>query len=101
MTQALVLLSGGLDSATTLAEAQEQQFACFAISFSYGQRHAVELEAAAEIARRFAVLEHRVVSIDLAAFGGSALTDPSIAVPTTPSNGIPITYVPARNTVFL
>ena len=101
MTQALVLLSGGLDSATTLAEAQEQQFACFAISFSYGQRHAVELEAAAEIARRFAVLEHRVVSIDLAAFGGSALTDPSIAVPTTPSDGIPITYVPARNTVFL
>ena len=101
MTQALVLLSGGLDSATTLAEAQEQQFACFAISFAYGQRHAVELEAAAEIARRFAVLEHRVVSIDLAAFGGSALTDPSIAVPTTPSDGIPITYVPARNTVFL
>ena len=101
MTQALVLLSGGLDSATTLAEAQEQQFACFAISFSYGQRHAVELEAAADIARRFAVLEHRVVSIDLAAFGGSALTDPSIAVPTTPSDGIPVTYVPARNTVFL
>ena len=101
MTQALVLLSGGLDSATTLAEAQEQQFACFAISFAYGQRHAVELEAAADIARRFAVLEHRVVSIDLAAFGGSALTDPSIAVPTTPSDGIPITYVPARNTVFL
>lgn len=101
MTRALVLLSGGLDSATTLAMAREQGFDCFAMSFSYGQRHAVELDAASEIARRFAVLEHRVVPIDLAAFGGSALTDPSIAVPLAPSEGIPITYVPARNTVFL
>jgi 7-cyano-7-deazaguanine synthase len=101
MTRALVLLSGGLDSATTLAVAREEQFDCFALSFSYGQRHVVELAAAAEIARRFGVLEHRVVPIDLSAFGGSALTDPSIAVPTAPTHGIPITYVPARNTVFL
>jgi len=101
MRRALVLLSGGLDSATTLAVAREQQFDCFAVSFSYGQRHAVELEAAAEIARSFAVLEHRVVPIDLSAFGGSALTDPGIAVPEAPTAGIPVTYVPARNTVFL
>jgi 7-cyano-7-deazaguanine synthase len=101
MKQALVLLSGGLDSATTLAVAREQQFDCYAMSFAYGQRHAVELEAAAEIARNFAVLEHRVVPIDLSAFGGSALTDESIAVPVEPSAGIPVTYVPARNTVFL
>ncbi len=101
MTRALVLLSGGLDSATTLALAREQKFDCFAVSFAYGQRHAVELEAAAEIARSNAVVEHRVVSVDLAAFGGSALTDQSIAVPETPTDGIPVTYVPARNTVFL
>ncbi|MDH3644493.1 MAG: 7-cyano-7-deazaguanine synthase QueC [Gammaproteobacteria bacterium] len=101
MKRALVLLSGGLDSATTLAMAREQQFDCYAMSFAYGQRHAVELEAAAEIARNFGVLEHRVVPIDLSAFGGSALTDESIAVPVEPSAGIPVTYVPARNTVFL
>lgn len=101
MKQALVLLSGGLDSATTLAVARERQFDCYAMSFDYGQRHAVELEAAAEIARMFAVVEHRVVPIDLSAFGGSALTDESIAVPVEPSDGIPVTYVPARNTVFL
>ena len=101
MKRALVLLSGGLDSATTLAMAREQQFDCYAMSFAYGQRHAVELEAAAEIARNFGVLEHRVVPIDLSAFGGSALTDESIAVPVEPSPGIPVTYVPARNTVFL
>jgi 7-cyano-7-deazaguanine synthase len=101
MTQALILLSGGLDSATTLAMARQENFDCFAMSFSYGQRHAVELEAATNIASSFGVLEHRVVSIDLSAFGGSALTDPDIAVPVVPSEGIPVTYVPARNTVFL
>jgi 7-cyano-7-deazaguanine synthase len=101
MTRALVLLSGGLDSATTLAVAQAQEFECFAMSFSYGQRHVVELEAAAEIARHFGALEHRVVSIDLSAFGGSALTDMDIPVPIAPTDGIPVTYVPARNTVFL
>jgi 7-cyano-7-deazaguanine synthase len=101
MTQAVVLLSGGLDSATTLALARERGFDCFAMSFSYGQRHAVELEAAAQIAREFRVLEHRVMPIDLSAFGGSALTDRSIAVPESPSDGIPVTYVPARNIVFL
>ncbi|MCZ6711130.1 MAG: 7-cyano-7-deazaguanine synthase QueC [Gammaproteobacteria bacterium] len=101
MTQALVLLSGGLDSATVLALAREQNYDCYAVSFAYGQRNAVELEAAAEIARSNAVVEHRVVSIDLSAFGGSALTDQSIAVPESPGDGIPVTYVPARNTVFL
>ena len=101
MTRALVLLSGGLDSATTLALAREQNFDCYAMSFAYGQRHAVELDAAAEIARIYAVVEHRVVSIELSAFGGSALTDPSIGVPESPTDGIPVTYVPARNTVFL
>lgn len=101
MTRALVLLSGGLDSVTTLAVAQERKFDCYAMSFSYGQRAAVELDAAAEIAERFGVLEHRVVPIDLGAFGGSALTDPTIAVPVAPTDGIPVTYVPARNTVFL
>ena len=99
--RAIVLLSGGLDSATTLALAKSDGFACYAMSFSYGQRHAIELEAAARVARTFGAIEHRVVTIDLAAFGGSALTDSSIAVPVTPTTGIPITYVPARNTIFL
>jgi 7-cyano-7-deazaguanine synthase len=99
--RAVVLLSGGLDSATVLAMAKEQGFACYAMSFAYGQRHAVELAAAAAVAQRAGVLEHRVVPIDLSAFGGSALTDAAIAVPETPAAGIPVTYVPARNTVFL
>ncbi|MFU8815863.1 MAG: 7-cyano-7-deazaguanine synthase QueC [Pseudomonadales bacterium] len=99
--RAVVLLSGGLDSATVLAIARSQGFACYAMSFAYGQRHAAELDAAAAVARRGRVLEHRVVPIDLAAFGGSALTDAAIAVPEAPSEGIPVTYVPARNTVFL
>jgi 7-cyano-7-deazaguanine synthase len=99
--RAVVLLSGGLDSATVLAMAQQQGFACYAMSFAYGQRHAVELAAAAAVARRAGVLEHRVVPIDLSAFGGSALTDTAIAVPETQTAGIPVTYVPARNTVFL
>lgn len=98
---AIVLLSGGLDSATTLALARTEDFRCFAMSFRYGQRHAAELAAAAAIAEQQGVAEHRVVDIDLAAFGGSALTDPAIDVPDTPGEGIPVTYVPARNTIFL
>ena len=97
----VVLLSGGLDSATTLAIAKEQGFECYALSFSYGQRHSVELEAARKIAASARVAEHRVISIDLSAFGGSALTDTTIDVPEVPTTGIPVTYVPARNTVFL
>jgi 7-cyano-7-deazaguanine synthase len=103
MTQraAIVLLSGGLDSATTLVLAQTQGFACRAMSFDYGQRHGAELEAARRIARAYGVVDHHVVRIDLAAFGGSALTDRTIAVPEAPTQGIPVTYVPARNTIFL
>ncbi|MCZ6854612.1 MAG: 7-cyano-7-deazaguanine synthase QueC [Gammaproteobacteria bacterium] len=104
MTSALILLSGGLDSATTLAIARAAGFECYAISFAYGQRNHIELEAAEAIARKFAVLEHRVVPIDLSAFGGSALTDNAIDVPEASEvagDGIPVTYVPARNTVFL
>ncbi len=99
--RAIVLLSGGLDSATTLAIAAEQGFQVYALSFEYGQRHAVELAAAARVAKALGAAEHRTITIDLAAFGGSALTDHSIAVPEAPSAGIPITYVPARNTIFL
>ncbi len=95
------MLSGGLDSATCLAVARSQGYRCYALSFDYGQRHRIELEAAARVASRLGVAEHRVVSIDLRAFGGSALTD-DIAVPKTGVGaGIPVTYVPARNTVFL
>ena len=99
--RAIVLLSGGLDSATTLAVAREAGFECHTMSFDYGQRHRVELTAAAQISRALGAASHRVVTIDLAAFGGSALTDPVIAVPEVPTTGIPITYVPARNTIFL
>jgi 7-cyano-7-deazaguanine synthase len=99
--RAIVLLSGGLDSATTLALAMAEGFTCHALSFRYGQRHAVELAAAARVARMLGAAEHRTITIDLAAFGGSALTDPAIAVPEAPSEGIPVTYVPARNTIFL
>jgi 7-cyano-7-deazaguanine synthase len=98
---AVVLVSGGLDSATCLAIARAEGFVCHALSFSYGQRHAAELAAAARVARALGAVEHRVMAIDLAMFGGSALTDPGIAVPEAPSAGIPVTYVPARNTVFL
>jgi 7-cyano-7-deazaguanine synthase len=101
MTRAVVMVSGGLDSATVLAIARQAGFECHALSFAYGQRHAVELDAAAVVARALGAESHRVVPIDLAAFGGSALTDPAIAVPETPTEGIPVTYVPARNTVFL
>ncbi len=99
--RAVVLLSGGLDSATTLALAREQGFDCYALSFAYGQRHEVELQAAERVARSIGTLDHKTIELDLSQFGGSALTDPSIPVPTEPTEGIPITYVPARNTVFL
>jgi 7-cyano-7-deazaguanine synthase len=98
---AVVLLSGGLDSATTLAMARDQGFDCYALSVDYGQRHRAELDAAACVARALDAREHRVVPIGIAQFGGSALTDPTIPVPETPSQGIPITYVPARNTLLL
>ena len=101
MTRAVVLLSGGLDSATALAIARDQGFDCFALSIAYGQRHSVELDAAKRVATALGVRAHKVVTVDLSSFGGSALTDPDIKVPETPSTGIPITYVPARNTVFL
>ena len=97
----VVLLSGGLDSATVLAMARESGFDCYALSFDYGQRHLIELEAAARVAGALGACEHRVVKLDLTGWGGSALTDSKIAVPTSPSTGIPITYVPARNTIFL
>ena len=101
VTPAVVLVSGGLDSATCLAIARSEGHDCHALSFSYGQRHSAELAAAARVSERLGARQHRVMNIDLAAFGGSALTDASIAVPETPTTGIPVTYVPARNTVFL
>jgi len=99
--KAIVLLSGGLDSATTLALARQQGYACHALSLEYGQRHAVELDAARRIARLLHVVEHKVIRIGLETIGGSALTDPAIQVPEALGEGIPATYVPARNTVFL
>nr|WP_156815750.1 7-cyano-7-deazaguanine synthase QueC [Thioalkalivibrio sp. ALJ24] len=99
--RAVVLLSGGLDSATCLALAQEQGLECHALSVDYGQRHATELQAARRVAAAAGVTDHRVVSVDLTAIGGSALTDPAIAVPEAGGEGIPVTYVPARNTIFL
>ena len=98
---AVVLVSGGLDSATVLAIARSQGFACHALSFDYGQRHRSELVAADRVATQLQAASHRTFSIDLRQFGGSALTDDAIAVPTEPTEGIPVTYVPARNTVFL
>jgi 7-cyano-7-deazaguanine synthase len=99
--KAVVLLSGGLDSATLLALAREQGYRCYALSFNYSQRHGIELQAAAEIADMLGAFEHKIISINLDSIGGSALTDPDIPVPQTPSGQIPVTYVPARNTVFL
>jgi len=98
---AVVLLSGGLDSATVLAIARAEGRACYALSFDYGQRHRVELEASARVAKSLGAVEHRIMRMDFGGIGGSALTDTSIPVPETPQIGIPITYVPARNTVFL
>ena len=99
--RAVVLVSGGLDSATTLAIAREQGYECYALSMDYGQRHRAELDAARRVARALGAIEHRIARMDLGGFGGSALTDPSIAVPETPQIGIPVTYVPARNTIML
>jgi len=99
--RAVVLVSGGLDSATVLAIANGEGYSCHALSFDYGQRHRIEIDAARRVVGAIGAEEHRVVKIDLAAFGGSALTDADQDVPETPTTGIPITYVPARNTVFL
>ncbi|WP_348946448.1 7-cyano-7-deazaguanine synthase QueC [Chitinibacter sp. FCG-7] len=101
--KAIILLSGGLDSATCLAMAKAAGFDCYALSFDYGQRHNAELDAAKRVAASLGAVEHRVIKIDLAAFGGSALTDANIAVPVDGAmeNEIPVTYVPARNTVLL
>lgn len=98
---AVVLLSGGLDSATVLAMARADGYACHALSVRYGQRHDAELDAAARVASRLGAASHRIIGIDLGGIGGSALTDARIAVPEAPSEGIPPTYVPARNTIFL
>ncbi len=100
---AIVLVSGGLDSATCLAIARAEGFRCHALSFRYGQRHHAELSAAGRVAAQLGAAEHRIMEIDLAAFGGSALTDASIAVPEdgAATAAIPVTYVPARNTIFL
>jgi len=100
--RAVVLVSGGLDSATTLAIARDQGYACHALSFAYGQRHAAELEAARRVADSLGITAHRVMHLDeLGRLGGSALTDDAIALPDRPTEGIPVTYVPARNAVFL
>ena len=96
-----MLLSGGLDSATVLALAVREGWRCHALTVDYGQRHRAELDAAANVARALGAVEHRVVPLDLRVFGGSALTDASIGLPTEPTSGIPVTYVPARNTIFL
>ena len=101
MADAVVLVSGGLDSATVLAIARDEGWTCRALSVDYGQRHRAELVAAARVAQALGAVEHRVARIDLGLFGGSALTDASIEVPTAPTGGIPVTYVPARNTIFL
>lgn len=98
--KAIILFSGGLDSTTCLAIAQSRGFDCYALSFSYGQKHSSELEAAKNIANNSAVKLHKIIDLDLGSFGGSALTDDNIEVPENDSEGIPITYVPARNTVF-
>lgn len=98
--KAIVLVSGGLDSTTTLAIAKELGFECYALSFDYGQRHIAELHAANRVAKSFGAKDHKTIKLDLGQIGGSALTDDSIDVPESPSEGIPITYVPARNTLF-
>ncbi len=101
MKKAVVLLSGGLDSATVLAIAKADGYACYCLSLDYHQRHIAELQAAKRVAQELGATEHRIFQLDLSTFGGSALTDDSIAVPQAPSSGIPITYVPARNTIML
>lgn len=99
--RAVILLSGGLDSSTVLAAARAEGRECYALSVHYGQRHAAEITAARRIAAALGAREHRLAHVDLGQFGGSALTDPAIAVPEAPSTDIPVTYVPARNTVLL
>ncbi|MGO9446484.1 MAG: 7-cyano-7-deazaguanine synthase QueC [Thiobacillaceae bacterium] len=99
--RAVILLSGGLDSATVLAMAKHAGYECHALSFDYGQRHVAELNASRRVGSSMDIAEHRIARLDLAQLGGSALTDQRIAVPETPTNGIPVTYVPARNTVML
>ncbi|MGN8346694.1 7-cyano-7-deazaguanine synthase QueC [Pseudomonas sp. SMV71] len=99
--RAVILLSGGLDSATVVAMARAEGYRCYTMSFDYGQRHRAELQAAERVARDLGVVEHKVIGLNLNGIGGSALTDSSIDVPEAPSEGIPVTYVPARNTVFL
>ncbi|NOQ94411.1 MAG: 7-cyano-7-deazaguanine synthase QueC [Methylophaga sp.] len=101
MKRAVVLLSGGLDSVTALAIAKEQGYECYTLSFNYGQRHDAELVAAERLSKQIGAIEHKVINIDLRSIGGSALTDNSIDVPEEHHDGIPVTYVPARNTVFL
>ncbi|MEG0182631.1 MAG: 7-cyano-7-deazaguanine synthase QueC [Stenotrophomonas sp.] len=101
MKKAVVLLSGGMDSAAVIAMAQEQGFAVHALSVRYGQRHTSELDAAARVAKAQGVIVHKTVDVDLRSIGGSALTDSSIDVPEAPGEGIPVTYVPARNTIML
>lgn len=101
MKKAVILVSGGLDSATALAMAKAQGYECYALSFDYGQRHRCELEAAKKVATLTGVEECKTIHLSLNEIGGSALTDDSIAVPQSPSEGIPVTYVPARNTIFL
>lgn len=98
---AVILLSGGLDSITVLALAKQQGYLCYALSFDYGQRHNAELAAAKNIAQHYQVIEHKIIKLGLDSIGGSALTDQNIEVPTSPQLGIPVTYVPARNTIFL
>lgn len=99
--KAVVLVSGGLDSATVLAIAKSQGYECYALSFDYGQRHNSELEAASQLSKTYGVIDHKTIKLGMGEFGGSALTDDHIDVPTEAAAGIPVTYVPARNTVFL
>jgi 7-cyano-7-deazaguanine synthase len=101
MKRAVVLLSGGLDSVTALAIAKQQGFECYTLSFDYGQRHEAELAASTKLSKQLGAVEYKVINIDLRSIGGSALTDQNIDVPETEQDGIPVTYVPARNTVFL
>jgi len=99
--RAIVLLSGGLDSATVLALARSRNYECYALSVDYGQRHRAELDAAGRVAAALGAREHRTMHVDLAGIGGSALTDSGVAIPESRQAGIPVTYVPARNTLFL